>query len=75
MSLTSPNEQDLSAIKKEMDELERRIQQAIAHEDHTLCELREIRERLAKLDEHLYGLFCQQAHSERGKNNPSSESL
>jgi catechol 2,3-dioxygenase-like lactoylglutathione lyase family enzyme len=24
---------------------------------------------------HLYGLFCQQAHSERGKNNPPTESL
>ena len=56
MSLTSLDEQDLSAIKKETDELERRIQHAIAQEDHTLCELREIRERLAKLDEQVAAL-------------------
>ena len=56
MALTSPDEQDLSAIKKETDELERRIQQAIAQEDHTLCELRAIRERVAKLDEQVAAL-------------------
>ena len=56
MSLTSPDKQDLSAIKKETDELEGRIQQAIAQEDHTLCELRAIRERLAKLGEQVAAL-------------------
>jgi hypothetical protein len=31
--------------------------------------------RAAKHAEPLYGLFCQQAHHERGKKNPPSESL
>jgi hypothetical protein len=56
MSPTSPVEQDLSAIMKEMHELEGRIQHALAQEDQTLCELREIRERLAKLDEQVAAL-------------------
>jgi hypothetical protein len=56
MSPTLPDEQPLSEIKSETDELERRIQHLIAQEDHTLCELREIRKRLAKLDEQVAAL-------------------
>jgi hypothetical protein len=56
MSSPSPDEQPLSEIKSETDELERRIQHAIAQEDHTLCELREIGKRLAKLDEQVAAL-------------------
>jgi hypothetical protein len=40
-----------------------------------LVSVERIRAPMVRDAEHLYGLFCQQAHHERGKNNSPSESL
>ncbi len=56
MPPASPDEQELSRIKKETEELERHVNRRIAQGDRTLHELHEIKERLAKLDEEIAAL-------------------
>ncbi len=53
MSPASPDERDLGQIKSEADELERRVQHLITQEGSALSELREIKERLSKLEEQI----------------------
>ncbi len=56
MPPASADEQELSKIKNEIDEMEHWTEHAIAQGDHTLHELREIKERLTKLEEQVAAL-------------------